>query len=289
MAWRQPVTKSVRPAGSPPDYSRATFRVTSPFGWRPDPLTPGGPPVFHGGLDLGDFGLGSPVVAAHDGRVAAVGYLGPPWSTPSGRWPPATNYGGWMVALDHGDGVTSVYAHLVPGSTPAAARVPGARVLAGQQVGNVGESGSAQGQGHLHFGIRVDGRDVDPWPIVTGATDPLDDLPMITAGLKPIPNRKTTIRGRIRSDASLTAEILHDATPPADPVSRQVIASVTGAAYPAGSTNRTWYWIILSPTATRRAIGVVHSGVCDPLTRIESVDRAPAILEDLAALITKYR
>lgn len=94
----------------------------------------------HRGLDVdGDTGDTIGVVA--DGTVTFAG-----------------SYGGYgnMVVVDHGGGVTTLYAHQ---SRIATAR--GRRVLRGQRIGYVGATGGVTGS-HLHFEVRVRGADRDP-------------------------------------------------------------------------------------------------------------------------------
>lgn len=63
---------------------------------------------------------------------------------------------GRTVLIDHGLGVFSAYFHL---DTALVRR--GDLVKAGQEIARVGQSGLATGP-HLHYGIYVNGRDVDP-------------------------------------------------------------------------------------------------------------------------------
>jgi murein DD-endopeptidase MepM/ murein hydrolase activator NlpD len=168
ITFRPPVTRPlhlnswVRPAGS------LDFRVTSPFAPRGD--------GFHGALDIGNGRLGDPVVAAAAGTVIALGNLGWPWSQVTTAYA-SGNYGGRMVIVEHAPRVVTIYCHLGSFAT-----VLGAWLRAGQQLGIIGESGSAIGQGHLHFGLQAGGplppgvashatifgygRDVDPWPFI---------------------------------------------------------------------------------------------------------------------------
>jgi murein DD-endopeptidase MepM/ murein hydrolase activator NlpD len=95
---------------------------------------------FHTGIDY-PAPLGTPVVAVRDGVVAAVGTL--------------AGYGK-VVELAHGQGVTTLYAHL---STTLVE--PGKRVARGTVVGLVGRTGDATGP-HLHFELRLRGAAIDP-------------------------------------------------------------------------------------------------------------------------------
>jgi len=69
---------------------------------------------------------------------------------------------GRMVILDHGGGLTTLYAH--------ASRLlvhVGDRVDAGDRIAEVGGSGNARGT-HLHFEVRREDRPVDPVPLLRG-------------------------------------------------------------------------------------------------------------------------
>jgi len=95
---------------------------------------------FHTGIDY-PAPLGTPVVAAREGVVLAVGTL-PGYGT--------------VVELEHEEGVTTLYAHL----SRTLVRV-GAHVACGDAVGLVGATGDATGP-HLHFEVQVHGAAVDP-------------------------------------------------------------------------------------------------------------------------------
>lgn len=102
----------------------------------------GGAGAFHDGLDLY---TGEPriVVAGGDGRVVSAG--------------DRRGYG-LTVVIDHGRGVSTVYAHLsdlAPGVREGASRSGGA------PIGRTGRSGNATAV-HLHYEIAIDGRTVDP-------------------------------------------------------------------------------------------------------------------------------
>lgn len=111
---------------------------TSGFGTRLDPFL--GRPAFHAGLDFrGD--VGAPVRATAGGKVVSAGYSG--------------GYGN-MVEIDHGNGLTTRYAHL---SSITAGEDQ--YVAAGAVVGRLGSTGRSTGP-HLHYEVRVDGQAVDP-------------------------------------------------------------------------------------------------------------------------------
>jgi murein DD-endopeptidase MepM/ murein hydrolase activator NlpD len=171
ITWRRPTALEIVEFGGE-NLGFETMRVTSPFGDRPNPDFPrfsSKRTVLHDGLDIGNHRSGDQVVASADGRVIAEGALLHPWSDPApagSEWF-GGNYGGLMVVIDHGSKTVSVYAHFRKTLVSA-----GDRVTAGKPIGEVGDTGSAKGQAHLHFGILVDGEPIDPWPqiIIGGLT-----------------------------------------------------------------------------------------------------------------------
>ncbi len=86
--------------------------------------------------------LGAPVVAAASGVVTTA------YAEPRG------GYGRWVV-IDHGNGESSLYAHLA-----SVVVAVGQRVDQGAMIGTLGDSGNASGS-HLHFEEKV-GRSVVP-------------------------------------------------------------------------------------------------------------------------------
>jgi len=68
---------------------------------------------------------------------------------------------GLLVLLDHGGGLTSGYMHLLKYTVKTHQKVK-----AGQVIGYVGRSGVKESSAHLHFEIRVDGKRVDPVPLL---------------------------------------------------------------------------------------------------------------------------
>lgn len=94
------------------------------------------------------------------------------------------NLSGRNVKIDHGEGWESYYVHLNndnvgtdDGSAPwsltvAPGIVEGVEVEAGQHIAWVGDSGNAEGTTpHTHFELRIDGRAIDPYPILVGALE----------------------------------------------------------------------------------------------------------------------
>ena len=94
-----------------------------------------------------------PVLAAADGTVVVL-VDGVPDNTPGEMNPMMAT--GNLVVIDHGGGVHSAYAHLVPGS--AKVKV-GAAVKRGQELGACGNSGNSS-EPHLHFQL-TDGPSFD--------------------------------------------------------------------------------------------------------------------------------
>lgn len=113
--------------------------VSAVFGMRAD-----GTP--HYGIDLA-ADHGAPIRAAEAGQVIFAG--------PAGTF-------GLLVILDHGDGLTTYYAHC---SEIAVSH--GDRVNAGEIIARVGDTGRSFGP-HLHFEVRWNGEPYDPMLYLTG-------------------------------------------------------------------------------------------------------------------------
>ena len=112
-------------------------RVTAGYGRR-------GKGSHHSGLDI-DGRKGDPILAAASGTVLRAGS--------DGRY-------GQVVILDHGNGLTTLYAH-----TSRLFVNEGERVRRGERIAAVGGSGNARGT-HLHFEVRHDDRPMDPIPFL---------------------------------------------------------------------------------------------------------------------------
>jgi murein DD-endopeptidase MepM/ murein hydrolase activator NlpD len=105
--------------------------VTSPYGSRWGRM--------HTGIDIDGY-TGEPIVAAKSGNVIQAGSM--------------SGYGN-AVVIDHGGGISTLYAHM------SSIAVSGGHIGQGQHVGNVGCTGSCTGD-HLHFEVRVNGSPTDP-------------------------------------------------------------------------------------------------------------------------------
>jgi len=121
--------------------------ITSRFGRRVDPFsrsTGGDDPFFahHSGIDISN-GIGTPIQATADGEVTYIGWLG--------------NYG-QTVTIRHTPDIETVYGHL----HRVYVRL-GQKVVRGQQIGTMGETGRATGP-HLHYEIRKKGQAINPEP-----------------------------------------------------------------------------------------------------------------------------
>ena len=123
--WRRPVS---------------TLILTSRYGYRGTHPVTGKPNDFHNGVDLA-MPEGSPVYATRSGTVT-MARLSDSW--------------GNQVVINHGDGFSSMYAHMVRYTVSV-----GEYVQQGEVIGYVGMTGWATGP-HLHFTIYYNGSTVNP-------------------------------------------------------------------------------------------------------------------------------
>ncbi len=118
----------------------SSYDITSDFGMRKHPVLR--KVKMHTGIDIGGSS-GNSIVAANKGTVIMAQY------DRSGGY-------GRMVVIDHGGGITTLYAHaskLLVGV--------GDEVKAGQTIAKVGSTGLSTGP-HLHFEVRKDGEPKNP-------------------------------------------------------------------------------------------------------------------------------
>lgn len=127
------------------------YTIYSPYGMRFHPIYK----VYkmHWGVDLGGE-YGNPIVAAASGTVIKVE------EPVEGQNTGGSNYGNYCV-IDHGNGVSTAYAHCRDVYVHV-----GDTVKAGQTIAECGSTGASTGP-HLHFEVRVDGEKVDPAPYIT--------------------------------------------------------------------------------------------------------------------------
>ncbi len=114
----------------PPD---AEYWYSSGFGWRTDPFT--GRRQFHKGLDIAGH-KGTDILATADGVVKKVG---------------RDKLLGWYVSIDHGSGLSTLYAHLL--KRPPVKKTQ--KVQRGGVIGKMGNSGRSTAP-HLHYAVNRD-------------------------------------------------------------------------------------------------------------------------------------
>ena len=123
-------------------------RISSKYGMRTHPIT--GVYKLHTGTDI-SAPMGANFIAANDGIVTKAGYNGA--------------YGN-MVIIDHGGGVSTLYAH----GSEILVQV-GQNVKRGEPVLKVGSTGYSTGP-HAHFEVRLNGVVTDPMPYITNGLVP---------------------------------------------------------------------------------------------------------------------
>jgi len=132
--FEQKIKKMMIPTQTPvPDAN-----LGSNFGWRIDPIT--GRSALHTGLDF-PATPGTPIYAAAGGVVVTQEYQ--------------SEYGN-ILELDHGNDLTSRYAH----ASKVFAK-KGDLIKRGQKIAEVGSTGRSTGP-HLHFEVLVQGIPQDP-------------------------------------------------------------------------------------------------------------------------------
>lgn len=138
LAKVQPYDGLILPPGTGQLMYPTIGPVTSNFGWRTHPIL--GTERFHAGIDFGaDYG--SLIYASAEGRVIYADWYG--------------GYGN-AVIIDHGNGMTTLYAHC------SELYVKDGDVVAkGQPIATVGSTGFSTGP-HLHFELRANGEPIDP-------------------------------------------------------------------------------------------------------------------------------
>ena len=118
-------------------------QITSGFGWRQNPMGGRGG-EHHTGIDI-RARTGTQIMAAGGGTVTFSGWYG--------------GYGNTII-IDHGFGITTLYAH----ASRLIANV-GQRVERGDVIALVGSTGRSTGP-HLHYEVRRNGAAVNPRPFM---------------------------------------------------------------------------------------------------------------------------
>lgn len=131
FSWAAPSSALVQPL-------QGEMVTTSPYGMRKHPVT--GLQALHNGKDY-RCTAGQPVAAVADGVVNHAGVAG---------------NAGLLVAIDHANGMQSIYMHL-----SATQAKPGAQVRASEVIGDCGNSGRSTAP-HLHLSIKQNGQFIDP-------------------------------------------------------------------------------------------------------------------------------
>jgi len=127
-----------------PSVWPASGLLSSRYGWRRNPF--GFRWNHHSGIDVAGT-PGDPIYAAAAGTVTHADWSG--------------GYG-QVVEIDHGFGITTVYAHC-----SGVYVEPGQTVEAGDRIATMGSTGRSTGP-HLHFEVRLDGNAVDPLDYLVG-------------------------------------------------------------------------------------------------------------------------
>lgn len=117
------------PSGSKLQWPTNSYRITQYFNWR------------HTGVDIGNK-IGQPIYAAESGVVKSAG-----WNR--------SGYG-YMIMIDHGGGLITLYAHASKLYVKA-----GDKISRGQVIAAIGSTGRSTGP-HLHFETRINNSRVNP-------------------------------------------------------------------------------------------------------------------------------
>ena len=118
--------------------SAVSQRITSPYGYRPHPIS--GKKKLHRGIDIG-AGMGTNVLAAEAGTVVTAGW---------------NNSYGYYITINHGNGYVTLYAH---NSKLLVSK--GNKVTRGQVIAKCGSTGNSTGP-HIHFEVSLNGQLQNP-------------------------------------------------------------------------------------------------------------------------------
>ena len=160
------------PAVPPIAPDKSKYRLSSPYGYRSDPIT--GVSKMHTGFDFA-CKPGNPVYATDDGTVESVSFE-------------FFGYGN-SVLIDHGFGYKTRYAHLKMVYVSE-----GMKLKRGECIGETGNSGRSTGP-HLHYEVMYRGRYVNPYNYFD-MTMPLDEYSSMVS--KVADESENVISGRFR-------------------------------------------------------------------------------------------
>ena len=121
----------------------ARYWLSSNYGWRNSPFNAGAR-TFHGGIDMA-VSSGTPIYAALDGTVSAVGYN--------------ATYGNYVI-ITHHSGYKTLYGHM-----KSTACRKGNFVYTNTVIGYVGSTGMSTGP-HLHFTVYKNGKTINPMTVL---------------------------------------------------------------------------------------------------------------------------
>jgi len=133
----------VRPTDTRPGLWPVQGRLLSYFGKRVDPFSGGG--AFHTGVDI-SAAVGTAVHATADGVIRHAEWFGA--------------YGR-LIVVDHGNGLSTYYAHLSRFDV-----LPGQSVRRGDTIAYSGATGRVTSP-HVHYEVRMHGTPVNPYPYLS--------------------------------------------------------------------------------------------------------------------------
>ncbi len=141
---------------------------------------------YHTGIDIAGVPEGTPVISPGEGAVSFVG--------PNGGY-------GNCVIIDRDDGIAMLFGHLCT----IAVQV-GQRVVAGQEIGGVGNTGSNTTGVHLHYEYRRGSEDIDPTPFLHPNAAPVGLHARVTEALnlREGPSADTRLLGTAPAGAEVT-------------------------------------------------------------------------------------
>lgn len=153
---------------NPRNPNSTTVNISSDFGIRTITLNGKKTTRMHNGVDLTD---GTKIYAIEQGTITAVR------KTIKGK--DTKNSAGNYIKIKHPNSATSVYYHLKYGSLKVKV---GDKVTRGQYIADEGSTGNVTGP-HLHLGIYVSGKWVDPKPYLLGIKKLTNDISIPKTGI----------------------------------------------------------------------------------------------------------